>query len=123
LTYIGLGALLFVVVYVVSNTSLTFSPTFLTKRLAGRERRLDLTQLMSAGVVIVNGRFGRTNSVTALYLADRQGTRMTLSVASPFPNAPQWASYVRAALEGSDAVIGDRVMSTLETLALPTRLR
>jgi hypothetical protein len=116
LLYPTVAILALVVAYVVSHTSLTYSPSFLTKRLAGRGRRLDLTQLMTAGV-IVNGRYGKTDAVTGLYLEDRQGTRMTLSVVRPYPNAPQWASYVRAALEGSDADIGDRVMSTLQGLA------
>jgi hypothetical protein len=116
LLYPAGAALLFVIAYVVSHTSFTYSPTFLTKRLAGRVRRLDLTQLVTAGV-LVNRRDGQTDAVTGLYLEDREGMRMTLSVVHPYPNAPQWASYVRAALEGSDATVNDRVMSTLDELA------
>ena len=116
LTYLGAGALVLVALYVVSHTSLTYSPTFLTKRLAGRDRRLDLTQLVTAGVIL-DGRSAQTDSVTGLYLEDRQGTRMTLSVVQPYPNSSQWASYVRTALEGSRAVVGDGVMITLDELA------
>jgi hypothetical protein len=116
LLYPGVAAGALVALYVVTHTSLTYSPTLLTKRLAFRERRLDLTQLVTAGV-IVSGRYGQSGTIIGLYLEDRHGTRMTLSVARPYPNAPQWAGYVHAALEGSDADIGDRVMSTLEQLA------
>jgi hypothetical protein len=126
LLYTGAAAFVLVTVYVVSHTSLTYSPTFLAKRLAGRERRLDLTQLKTAGVQVVNGRYGHASPATglypvaALYLEDCRGTRMTLSVVHPYPNASQWANCVRVALESSDATIGDRVMSTLEGLASAT---